>query len=228
MPETAALVNWATTAELSPNCPASSWLTRTRSLRIGSIQLKFTFCTSGLAPMIAASLSAVSRTLYGSGPLPPVCARPPTTGPQFERGNPPDRLGELFLKRGVQAFLDSLPRLQALGNDDRFRKEIVLELHVERQIESNPPGAPLGTPADDIGVATEDFVELLRGRIRCIDRGVVPQAQINHELRPVRCGKELAGAKPREPERDAENHDSYGQRYFGVAHGEKQAAAVET
>ena len=62
MPETAALIIWATAAELSPNCLASSWLTRIRSLRIGSIQLKATFWMSGLAPTIPASLSAISRT----------------------------------------------------------------------------------------------------------------------------------------------------------------------
>ena len=76
--------------------------------------------------------------------------------------NPRDRLGELFLKRGLKAFLNLVPHLQALGDDDRLGEEIVLELHVERQVESNRPAPHVGTPVDDIGVATEDFVELLR------------------------------------------------------------------
>src|SRR4029434_857471 len=92
----------------------------------------------------------------------PILDRPADRRPQLKRENPPDRLGKLFLKRGLKALLDLVPHLQALGDNDRLGEEIVLELHVERQVESNRPAPNVGTPVVDIGVATEDFVELLR------------------------------------------------------------------
>src|SRR4030095_16029380 len=97
--------------------------------------------------------------------------------PQLERETPPDRLGELILKLGLQAFPDLFPRLQALRHNDRLGEEVILELHVEWQIEPNRPAPHVGTPVDDIGVATEDPVELLRGLIRGVNRSVVPETQ---------------------------------------------------
>src|SRR4030095_3108055 len=102
-----------------------------------------------------------------------VLNRPADRWAELERENPPDRLGELFLKSSLKAFLDLVPHFQALGDNDRLGEEIVLELHVERQVESNRPAPNVGTPVDDIGVAPKDFVKLLRCRIRCINLAVV-------------------------------------------------------
>src|SRR4029453_14116089 len=137
MPETAALTICATAAELSPNCLASSWLMRIRSLRIGSIQLKTTLWWSGLAPLfpVVADRKFSDRIHPGEDPSLDVGARPHDPGQlvgnfthlmrigaaeavlnrpadrwaELERENPPDRLGELFLQRTLKAFFDLVP-----------------------------------------------------------------------------------------------------------------------
>ncbi len=71
----------ASAAELTPSSRAWSWSMRTRTIRAGSIQSKFTRLASGSLATTPASCMAMSRTSLVSGPLTRYCTGQPTGGP---------------------------------------------------------------------------------------------------------------------------------------------------
>jgi len=79
-----------------------------------------------------------------------------------------------------------------LGDDDRLSKEVVRQLNVERQVESDRTPSDIGAPVIDVGIACKDAIELLSQCFTGINRSILRQRQINEKLRAVRWRKELA------------------------------------
>ena len=53
--------------------------------------------------------------------------------------------------------LHPVARFQVLRHDDGLGHEVVVELHVERQVEADGPAADIGGEAGDVGIADSAF-----------------------------------------------------------------------
>ena len=95
-----------------------------------------------------------------------VLHRPADGRSELERRDAPDHVGKLLGEQLLQAVVDALSLLEALGDDHQLREERVRELHVERQVEADRAAADVGAPVVDVLVLGERRLEPLRGRPR--------------------------------------------------------------
>ena len=118
--------------------------------------------------------------------------RPADRRPELERGDPRDRGREILGQHLLELGLQPLARVDVLGDDHRLGEEVVRQLDVERQVEADRAPADIGAPALDVvdrfaSIASSCSAVGLAG----VDRGVVRQRQIDHQLGPVGGREEL-------------------------------------
>src|SRR5262249_44086583 len=130
-------------------------------------------------------------------------------------------LRQNLLELGVQTF----PRLDIFSHDHCLGEEIVRQLHVERQIETNSPLADIGAPPVDIRIILQECVEPLRQALAGMDRRILPQGQIDKKLRPIRGGKKLLRDQWKRKNRTNEKSDDEDDcQPFSPDSSDKQAA----
>ena len=72
--------------------------------------------------------------------------------------------------------------LESFCDYDALREEVVRELLIERQIEADGAAADVEGPVFNIGVALQDFLEVINHLARGIDRGPLRQRQVNKQF----------------------------------------------
>ena len=107
---------------------------------------------------------------------------------------------------------------EVLRDDDNLRHEVVVELHVERQVEADGAAADIGGETGDVGVARERLLQPLRLRLGCRDRGVLRQGHRHQEFRPVRSREELLLHEAQAIDGSAESDERGGDGEPGMPH----------
>ena len=103
--------------------------------------------------------------------------RPADRRPKLERAHARQHLLELRpLQRREDALLHAGADLEALGDHDRLREEVVGELLVERQVEADGAAADIERPVLDVGIGLQDRLELVDHFARRVDRRALRQA----------------------------------------------------
>ena len=192
MPETTAFSDCARVWELTPSRRASSWLTRMRSVRIGSIQLKLMDCVRRIARHHGGRLVGELADFLRVRPADAVLQRPAHRRPQLQRREARHDLGELLAEHPGQARAHALACREALGDDDDLREEVVRQLHVQRQVEAHRALADVAATSDRCPAsACSSFSKRVVDPLARIDRGAARERQVDQQLRTVRCREEL-------------------------------------
>src|SRR5262249_61941366 len=109
----------------------------------------------------------------------PVLHRPSNRRPKFQRTDTAHRAWEFLLKNMFELAAEPLARGDVLCDDHELAEEIVGQLDTERQIEADSTAPDISAPSLDVGIVTQDSVEL-RGAIDAgMDRRVLRQPQID-------------------------------------------------
>ena len=95
------------------------------------------------------------------------------------------------MQRGENALLHAGAHLEALGDHDGLREEVVRELLVERQVEANGAAADIERPVLDVGVGLQDRLEIIDHFARRIDRRPLRQRDIDEQLGTIGAREEL-------------------------------------
>ena len=100
---------------------------------------------------------------------------------------------------------------RSLVDDDGLGHEVVVELHIERQVEADGPAADIGRETGDVGIARKRIFQALGLRFGCRDGGVLHERHRDQELGPVGRREELllheAQAEDGGPEGDERDRD---------------------
>ena len=161
-PDSTVLSTGASACELMPRRRASSWSTRRRNSRDGSIQSKLTCVAFGLAATAWASFMAMARTSAMSGSADAILHRPADRRPELERVDAGDEAGNSFARSASSFFCRRSRAGDVLGDDHDLAEEVVGKLRVERQIEPDRAAADIGAPALDVGIVLQRRVEARR------------------------------------------------------------------
>ena len=204
VPVIVAVSRSATAAELSPRRRASSWSTRMRSSRAGSIQSKL---MSRASPVRCHDLGEPQGDLAhlpGVRAAHPVLQRPADRRPEFERRNTADHVRELLVEHLAEPLLQPLARGDVLRDQHDLAEERIGQLHVQRQVEADGAAPDVAAPALDVRILGEDRVEPLDGCFGGEDRGVLRQPQIDQQLDAVGRREELPRHQVQRQQRDGE------------------------
>ena len=139
-----------------------------------------------------------------SGPLTRYCTGQPTAGPSSSGDTRPTRPGNSSASSFSSLRLQPQARVEVLGNDHRLREELVLQLHVERQVEADRAAADVGAPVVDVRILGEELLEARGDLLGGEDRRVLAQRHVDQQFRPVRGGEELPRHELQEIERGDE------------------------
>ncbi len=114
-----------------------------------------------------------------------ILQRPANGWPQFKRRKTAHHAGKFLNQNRLEATAEPLACFKALGDNDRLGKEIVGELHVQRQIKSDGSLTDIGRPMVDFGIALQEFFEGCNDLLGCIDGGSLGKFQVDKQFRPV-------------------------------------------
>ena len=162
-----------------------------RTIRAGSIQSKLTCLTPEFSAMTPSQLHRNIPHLVQIRAAHAILHRPPDRWTEAQRRHPGHRARKLLRERCLQLRVKPFPRGHILCDDDGLRKEVVLQLNIEWQIEADRAPPDIGTPSFDIGIAFEQVVKSCRHLFTGVDRGILRQPEIDQKLRAVRGRKEL-------------------------------------
>ena len=121
----------------------------------------------------------------------PVLHGPAHGRPEFEPGDPRRHVGEVVGQPLLEHGLHPVAGFEVLGDDHRLGEEVVVELHIERQIEADSAAADIRGEPQDVGGACKHLLQPFRLRLGRRDRGVLRQGHGHEQLRPVRSREEL-------------------------------------
>ena len=115
----------------------------------------------------------------------PVLQRPSDRRAELQWVDPPDNVRELGRQRLLELRLDPLALLQSLGDDHGLAEKVIGQLNVERQIETYGTLPDIGAPVIDIRITLQELVQPDCGFLGRVDRRVLGQLQVDHQLGPV-------------------------------------------
>ena len=171
--------------------------------------------------------SAWCRASSVVGALTRYCTRPAHRRAELEAGDAGRHVGEVVREQRLEPGLHPVARFQVLGHDHGLGDEVVVELHVERQVEADGAAADIGGEADDVGIAGERLLEPLRRGFGRRDRGVLRQGHRHQQLGPVGGREELLLHEAHAVDRGAEGDERGADREPAVPHGEAEQAGEE-
>ena len=154
----------------------------------------------------------------------PVLERPSDRRPELQRGDASDGVREVHRERALELRLHPLALLEALGDHNGLGEEVVRELHVQGQIESDGALADIAAPAIDVRIALEELVQPGGGLPRRGDGGVLGQLQVDQEFGAVGCRKELLRNEAHAKERRREQGERGADRDPAGAHRKRQGS----
>ncbi|MNS67521.1 hypothetical protein D3C72_1007760 [compost metagenome] len=121
----------------------------------------------------------------------PVLDRTPHRRAHFQRLDVTADADEVFVQALTQALTQGLAGFEVFADDHQLCVVRVLQLLVERQVETDRALTDVGAPTHNVRVAFEGFFQLVDGFAGFVNRGVLRQVQVDENFRPVRGREEL-------------------------------------
>ena len=151
----------------------------------GFVPVKDGFADVGVGIEHGGQVNRVLAHQIDVRPADPVLQRLAHWRPQFQGMHKTADAHKVLAQAFVQPFDQGVAAFQAFADNHQLGVEGVLQLLIERQVETDRAFTDVRAPAHDIVIALERFFKTLGDLERLLDRGVLRQVQVHQNLGAV-------------------------------------------